>query len=171
MTLVRAGGREPEVEDAFRRILAAGWRLDAVEIACVSDEDATLVWEKAQRHDWPVTVEGGVPVARTRPARALLGFLAWYEDGFRAGALRHLLQSGDVRLDLDDGPSPGQAARLLAPGRRAVGTGDLRRDARRAGDRASRAGGGSGCRRRRPRGAPRPGGPGRAARGRPRRVS
>jgi hypothetical protein len=80
----------------------------------VSGEDATLVWEKAQRYDWPVTVEGGVPVTRTRPARALLGFLAWCEDDFRAGALRHLLQSGDMRLDLDDGPPPGQAARLLA---------------------------------------------------------
>jgi ATP-dependent helicase/nuclease subunit B len=114
VTLVRAGGREAEVEAAFRRILAAGWRLDAVEIACVGGEDATLVWEKAQRHGWPVTVEGGVPVSRTRPARALLGFLAWVEAGFRAGALRQLLQSGDVRLGLDDGPSPGQAARLLA---------------------------------------------------------
>jgi ATP-dependent helicase/nuclease subunit B len=114
VTLVRAGGRESEVEDAFRRIFATGRRLDEVEIACVSGEDATLVWEKAQRHGWPVTVEGGVPVARTRPARALLGFLAWVGEGFRAGALRQLLQSGDVRLDLDDGPSPGQAARLLA---------------------------------------------------------
>jgi ATP-dependent helicase/nuclease subunit B len=114
VTLARAGGREPEVEDAFRQILGAGWPLDTVEIACVSDEDATLIWEKNQRHDWPVTVEGGVPVTRTRPARALLGFLAWYEDGFRAGALRHLFQSGDVRWDLDDGPSPGQAARLLS---------------------------------------------------------
>jgi ATP-dependent helicase/nuclease subunit B len=114
VAVVRAGGREAEVEDAFRRILAAGWRLDEVEIACVSSEDATLVWEKAQCHEWPVTVEGGVPVARTRPARALLGFLAWFGEGFRAGALRQLLQSGDVRLDLDDGPSAGQAARLLA---------------------------------------------------------
>jgi ATP-dependent helicase/nuclease subunit B len=112
-TLTRAGGREPEIEDALRRILAAGWPLDTVEIACASDEDATLIWEKAQRHDWSVTVESGVPSARTRPARALLGFLAWYEDGFRAGALRHLFQSGDIRLDLPDGPSPGQAARFL----------------------------------------------------------
>ena len=133
VTLVRAGGREPEVDDAFRRILAAGWRLDAVEIACVSDEDATLVWEKAQRHDWPVTVEGGVPVARTRPARALLGFLRVVRGRLPRRRAPASLQSGDVRLDLDDGPSPGQAARLLVRVGGAVGPGDLRRDAGRAG--------------------------------------
>jgi hypothetical protein len=87
-------GREAEVEAAFRRVLAAGWPLDHVEIVGLTGEAATLVWEKAQRHAWPVTVEGGIPVTRTRPARALLGFLGWLEEGFRASALRHLLQSG-----------------------------------------------------------------------------
>jgi ATP-dependent helicase/nuclease subunit B len=56
----------------------------------------------------------GIPITLTRPARALLAFCAWIEDGFPAGGLRRLLHSGDVRLDLEDGPTAGQAARLVA---------------------------------------------------------
>ena len=50
----------------------------------------------------------------TRPGRALLGFLDWVESGFPASTLRRLFQSGDLSLKFDEGPSPGQAARLLA---------------------------------------------------------
>jgi ATP-dependent helicase/nuclease subunit B len=114
LALFRAGGRPAELEEVFRRILASGRPLDHVEIACAAAADTTLAWELARRHEWPVTVEPGLPVARTRPGRALLGFAAWVEGGFRALDLRRLLQSGDVRLDLPDGPGPGQAARLLA---------------------------------------------------------
>jgi ATP-dependent helicase/nuclease subunit B len=118
VTLFRAGGREAEVEEVFRRIQAAGVPLDAVEIAGPAAADAALVWEKAQRYDWPATIEPGLPVALTRPGRALLAFCAWAEGGLTAADLRRLLQSGDVRLDLDAGPTPGptagQAARLLA---------------------------------------------------------
>jgi ATP-dependent helicase/nuclease subunit B len=114
LAMFRAGGREAEVEEVLRRVLREGLRLDHVEVACAQAEHVVLLWEKAQRHGLPVTVGPGLPVTLTRPARALLAFCDWIEGGFAAGALRRLLQSGDVRLDLEDGPSAGQAARLLA---------------------------------------------------------
>jgi ATP-dependent helicase/nuclease subunit B len=114
LTMFRAGGREAEVEEVFRQILAEGCALDQVEIACTTDEHLALIWEKAQRYGWPATIGPGVPIVFTRPGRALLAFCAWVEAGFPAGMLRRLLQSGDVKVDLDGGPTAGQAARLLA---------------------------------------------------------
>ncbi|MGH7414442.1 MAG: hypothetical protein ACREKJ_09605, partial [Candidatus Rokuibacteriota bacterium] len=138
LTMFCAGGREAEVEEVFRRIagspspgpLPFGEReipsgLDQVEIACPMPEQAALVWEKAQRHEWPVTTGPGIPVALTRPGRALLAFCEWVAGGLAASRLRRMLQSGDVRLGRSPRPSPrrgeggeglsaGQAARLLA---------------------------------------------------------
>ena len=73
IALFHAGGREAEIEEVFRRILAAGAPLDQVEIACASDAHVALVWEKALRHDWPVTLGPGIPATLTRPGRALIG--------------------------------------------------------------------------------------------------
>ena len=98
----------------FRRILAAGAPLDQVEIACASEAHLALVWEKALRHAWPVTLGAGIPATFTRPGRALLGFCDWIETDFAAGHLRRLLQSGDVRVDDTEGFSAGQAARVVA---------------------------------------------------------
>jgi hypothetical protein len=112
--LFHAGGREAEIEEVFRRILAAGPSLDQVEIACASEAHLALVWEKALRHAWPVTLGAGIPATFTRPGRALLGFCDWIETDFAAGHLRRLLQSGDVRVDDTEGFSPGQAARVVA---------------------------------------------------------
>jgi ATP-dependent helicase/nuclease subunit B len=114
LQMFRAGGREAEVEEVFRRIAASGVALDRVEIACATADDAALVWEKAARHEWPVTVRPGVPVVFTRPGRALVAFCDWVAGGLAAGTLRRMLQSGDLRIDIEDGPSAGQAARLLA---------------------------------------------------------
>jgi hypothetical protein len=114
LVMFRAGGREAEVEEVLRRVLRDGLPLDHVEMACAQAEHMVLLWEKAQRYEVPVTIGPGLPVTLTRPARALLAFCDWIEGGFAAGALRRMLQSGDVRLDLEDGPSAGQAARLLA---------------------------------------------------------
>jgi ATP-dependent helicase/nuclease subunit B len=108
-----AGGREAEVEEVLRRIARSGEPLDHVEIACPMPEQAAMVWEKAQRHEWPVTIGPGIPVALTRPGRALLAFGEWVAGGLAASRLRRMLQSGDVRLDAD-GLTAGQAARLLA---------------------------------------------------------
>jgi ATP-dependent helicase/nuclease subunit B len=111
--LFHAGGRDAEIEEVFRRIFASGHALDQVEIACATDEYASLVWEKACRYEWPVTIGPGLRTTLTRPGRALLGFCSWIETDFTAGVLRRLLESGDVTMaDIED-LTPGQAARLL----------------------------------------------------------
>jgi RecB family exonuclease len=92
-----AGGEESEVEEVMRRILTSGRKLDEVEVACASDGYATLLWEKACRYEWPVTLATGLPATLTRPGRALLGLIEWVEDDFAAGKLRRLFQSGDVK--------------------------------------------------------------------------
>ena len=75
LTMFCAGGREAEVEEVLRRIARSGEPLDQVEIACPMPEQAALVWEKAQRHEWPVTIGPGIPgrahAAGTRAARLL----------------------------------------------------------------------------------------------------
>ena len=120
LTLFCAGGREAEVEEVFRRIARVGLAVDQVEIACSRPEQAALVWEKAQRHEWPTTIGPGIPVTLTRPGRALLSFCEWVDGGLPASRLRRMLQSGDVRVDPEPGGAAltaGQAARLLARAR------------------------------------------------------
>jgi ATP-dependent helicase/nuclease subunit B len=119
MQVFHAGGRDAEVEEIFRRVLASGLRLDEVEIACADEACASLIWEKAHCQRWPVTTAFGLPAATTRPGRALLGFCAWIEQHFDASRLRALLESGDLApadfRQPDDGDtfSPGTAAGLL----------------------------------------------------------
>jgi RecB family exonuclease len=113
ITLFHAGGHEAEIEEVFRRILASGAPLDQVEIACASDAHVALIWEKALRHNWPVTLGPGIPAAFTRPGRALIGLCDWIETDFSAGHLRRLLQSGDLAFEETEGFTAGQAARLL----------------------------------------------------------
>jgi RecB family exonuclease len=114
ISLFHAGGHEAEIEEVFRRILATGASLDQVEIACASDAHLTLIWEKALRHNWPVTLGSGIPAAFTRPGRALIGLCDWIETDFSAAHFRRLLQSGDLELmEEAEGFTAGQAARLL----------------------------------------------------------
>jgi ATP-dependent helicase/nuclease subunit B len=112
--LFHAGGREAETEEVFRRILISGVPLDQAEIACASDAHVALIWEKAVRHNWPVTLGPGIPATLTRPGRALIELCDWIETNFSAGHLRHLLQSGDLAFEETEGFTAGQAARLLA---------------------------------------------------------
>lgn len=116
LAFFRAGGPEAEVEEVFRRILhspVGARRLDEVEIACASSEYALLLWQKAERYGWPVTVEAGLPGTVARPVRALRAWCGWIDSGFEAGRLRRMLASGDVRVDNEGGPGSGQAGRLL----------------------------------------------------------
>ena len=118
----QAGGSEAEVEEVFRRILASGQPLDQIEICAASPASPPLIWEKCLRYEWPVTMEGGIAAAMTRPGRALVAFAEWIDDDFSAGKLRKLLQSGDVRVKVkDDSLSSGSAARLLIKAQAAWG--------------------------------------------------
>jgi ATP-dependent helicase/nuclease subunit B len=112
--LFNAGGRTAEIDEVFRRILPLGSPLDQVEIACPSDAYVSLIWEKALRHECPVTLGTGIPAAFTRPGRALLGLCNWIEADFSARHFRRLLQSGDVRVEDALGFTAGQAAEQLA---------------------------------------------------------
>src|SRR5690606_13358864 len=119
-----AGGGEAEVEEVFRRILSADVSLDRCEIVCGSPPVAALVWEKALRHGWLVTVAHGVPASYTRPGRALLAFAEWVQADFAAGWLRRMLQSGDVQIK---GLPSGRAALLLVEAEAAWGLETYRR--------------------------------------------
>jgi RecB family exonuclease len=115
VSLFHAGGRETEIDEVFRRVLSSGALLDQVEIACASEAHVSLVWEKALRHEWRVTLGPGIAAAVTRPGRALIGLCDWIETDLSAGHLRQLLQSGDLVFDdRTDGFTAGQAARIIA---------------------------------------------------------
>lgn len=121
LSLFHAGGCEAEIEEVFRRILASGRSLDQAEIVCASPQYSTLIWEKAMRYDWPVTLAQGIAAALTRPGRALIAMTEWIEDDFAAGRLRRMLQSGDITMSDRVSISAGQAARLLVKAQAAWG--------------------------------------------------
>ncbi len=114
INLFNAGGRVAEIDEVFRRILDSGFHLDQIEIACPSDSHVSLIWEKALRHEWPVTLGAGIAAGFTRPGRALTGLCNWIETDFSASHFRRLLQSGDLRVEDALGFTAGQAARQLA---------------------------------------------------------
>ena len=101
--LFHAGGREAEIEEVFRRILAAGVTArsggDRVRVGCARraglGEGAAprLAGHARPRHRRR---------RHTRPGRALIGLCDWIETDFAAGHLRRLLQSGDIGVDEND---------------------------------------------------------------------
>jgi ATP-dependent helicase/nuclease subunit B len=114
LEMFRAGGSEAEVEEVFRRIVSRHLSLDTVEIACAQPAThAGLLWEKAQRHGWPVTLQMGVPGTFTRPVRALLAFCDWIESDFYAELLVNMLQSGDLDPAFGEGLSATAAGRIV----------------------------------------------------------
>lgn len=119
--LFHAGGRDAEVSEVFRRILASDRSLDEVEISCPTDAYATLIWEKACRYDWPVTIASGLPATLTRSGRALIGLSSWIESNFAAGVLRRLLQSRDLTLGSSLVITAPRAATLLVKSEAAWG--------------------------------------------------
>ena len=114
ISLFNAGGCKAEIDEVFRRISASGVALDQIEIACPSEVQVGLIWEKALRHEWPVTLGSGISVAFTRPGRALIGLCDWIETDFSSSHFRRLLQSGDLRVEDALGFTASQAARQLA---------------------------------------------------------
>ena len=132
-TLFHAGGREAEIEEVFRRILADRraarpgrdrLRLRRARRAGLGEGAAPRVAGHAR---------AGHRGAVHPPGRALIGFCDWIETDFSAGHLRRLLQSGDMGIEEEDeGFTAGQAARTLARAEAGLGTRDLRAVARTA---------------------------------------
>ncbi|MCC6863000.1 MAG: PD-(D/E)XK nuclease family protein [Bryobacterales bacterium] len=114
LEMFRAGGVEAEVEEAFRRIASAQLQLDCVEVVCAQpDVYGTLVWEKAQRYGWPITLRMGIPGTLTRPVRAVLALCDWIESNFSANHLVRMLQCGDLDPRFGEELRPAAAGRIL----------------------------------------------------------
>jgi ATP-dependent helicase/nuclease subunit B len=96
LDIFHAGGVEAELDEIYRRVLASGRGLDAVEVVCAAAEVAHLAWEKAVTLGWPVTIACGLPATQSRPGRALLGWVGWLRNRLSAAELRRLLESGDL---------------------------------------------------------------------------
>jgi ATP-dependent helicase/nuclease subunit B len=114
LAIFHAGGRDAELDEVFRRIVSSGLPLDQVEVACSRAVPASLVWEKARRLAWDVTLSAGLPATATRPGRLLLRFCDWIASDVESAVLRRLLQSGDLAAKaIHADVSAGQASRLL----------------------------------------------------------
>jgi hypothetical protein len=114
LSLFRAAGCEAEVEEVFRRIQAGPFPLGSVEVVCAQPaEYASLFWEKAVRHGWPVTIDRGVPGALTRPVRAAFGLCDWIENNFPAVRLARMLEAGILEPGSGAELTGSAAARIL----------------------------------------------------------
>jgi ATP-dependent helicase/nuclease subunit B len=93
----RAGGITEELREVLRRVLQSGLRWDEVEI--VTPDPAVYgpaLHGLASRLGIPVTFAVGLPVERTRPGRAVAGWLRWIQEEFPEAVIRGLLESGDL---------------------------------------------------------------------------
>ncbi|HEX6693957.1 MAG TPA: PD-(D/E)XK nuclease family protein [Longimicrobiales bacterium] len=95
--LFAASSVQVELREVLRRVVARGLHWDEVEIVTT---DATAYGVAldviAQRNDIPVTYAAGLPVARTRPGRAVAKYLEWVQQGYRSDTLREMLERGDI---------------------------------------------------------------------------
>jgi len=110
LTVFRAAGEANEVRHVLRTAIASGLTLDEIEI--VHTDAATyppLVREIvaalprpatniAGDDHLPVTFAEGLPLADSKPGRALAGWLAWRRDGHPQSGLERLLRDGVLEL-------------------------------------------------------------------------
>ncbi|MBU6222949.1 MAG: hypothetical protein KGR24_09415, partial [Planctomycetes bacterium] len=109
-SIYRAAGETNEVRHVLRTCIARGLRLDEIEI--VHTDAATyppLVREIVAAlprpaatgsggDHLPVTFAEGLPLADSKPGRALAGWLAWRRDGHPQSGLERLLRDGVLEL-------------------------------------------------------------------------
>jgi ATP-dependent helicase/nuclease subunit B len=107
--LFHAAGVHEELREVLRRVTASGARLDEVEIVTPDPETyGPALQALASRLGIEVTFAVGLPVARTRPGRAMVAYLRWVGDDFPSSALRRLLETGDLQ-------APGRHRRISPP--------------------------------------------------------
>ncbi len=87
-----------ELREVLRRVVALGVGWDEVEIVCTDPRVyGSALHALAEQLDIPVTFGTGLPLARTRPGRAVTEYFRWIEGGFAEADFRRLLEAGDVR--------------------------------------------------------------------------
>jgi ATP-dependent helicase/nuclease subunit B len=86
-----------ELREVLRRVMSAGLQWDEVEIIATDAMAYGVALDGiARRLGIPVSFAAGLPVARTRPGRAVAKYLEWVELGFPADVLRQMLERGDI---------------------------------------------------------------------------
>lgn len=134
--LFAAASVTDELREVLRRVMAAGLRWDQVEIITTDPEAYGAALDSlARRLRIPVTYAVGLPFERTRPGRALRGYLRWIRENFPDDVIRGLLTSGDLASPDEDGLPGSSLARRLR--RMQIGRGRQRYEE--ALDRAERA--------------------------------
>jgi len=121
LRIFRAAGEANEPRFVLRTCLRLGLRLDEVEIVHTDpDTYPSLVREivaavpRTEQADasvggedaLPVTFAEGLPLADSRPGRAVTAWLAWRRDGHPQSGLEHMLRDGlvDLRRTIADAP-------------------------------------------------------------------
>lgn len=102
--MFRAASVRDELREVLRRAMAGGLAWDDVEIVTPDPNTyGSALHALTEQLEVPCSFGVGLPIRRTRPGRALEGYLRWIESGFPAEVLRGLLEAGDVA------PPPGFA--------------------------------------------------------------
>ncbi len=97
----RALGEANEIREVIRRCRREGIPLDEVELLHTDYqtyvpavlEILTFLFP-GEAEELPVTFSEGIPVLYSRPGRALLGWMAWIEEGFPQSRLAQLIGDG-----------------------------------------------------------------------------
>jgi ATP-dependent helicase/nuclease subunit B len=95
--LFAAASLTDELREVLRRVVSAGLRWDEVEIVATEPIAYGAALDGlTQRLGIPVTFALGLPLDRTRPGRALRGWLRWIREDFPEDVIRGLIERGDV---------------------------------------------------------------------------
>jgi ATP-dependent helicase/nuclease subunit B len=86
-----------ELREILRRVMRDGLRWDQVEIITTDPVGyGVALDELSQRLQIPVSYAVGLPIARTRPGRAVAKYLEWIQQDFPSDVLRGMLERGDI---------------------------------------------------------------------------
>ena len=95
--MFRAASVRDELREVLRRAMASGLAWDDVEIVTPDPNTyGSALHALSEQLGVPCSFGVGLPIRRTRPGRALEGYLRWIESGFPSEVLRGLLEAGDV---------------------------------------------------------------------------
>ena len=104
-----------ELREVLRRTMSSGRRWDDIEIVTPDPNTYGAVLD-ALSHQLriPCSFGVGLAIGRTRPGRAMDGYLRWIENGFPAEVLRGLLEAGDLEAPAEyEGVSSAALSRRL----------------------------------------------------------